>query len=268
MVSNNSACPAVKFDCVHVCIGQTCLLDNVCAAVPPGGATVLAGPNGAGKTTLLHCLIGKVAYRGTISVTNGKNGISPRIGYVPQRMSVDENMPLLVGEFLSMHLQRRPLWLGRAKRARQRAGELLSMTGAEALEKQRMGSLSGGELRRVLLSAALSGDPELLLLDEPAAGVDVRGENLFWEMLEAVRRKRNFTQLVVSHNLSLVAHYATHVICLNKNVISEGSPRETLTVATLTNLFGMPIHLYPDQCEISDEVCPQCGALTGESSHV
>ena len=125
-----------------------------------------------------------------------------------------------------------------------------------------MGDLSGGELRRVLLAAALGRNPELLVLDEPAAGVDVRGERLFWELLDEARRERGFTQIMVSHNLPLVAHYATHVICLNKTVCATGAPRVTLVSSTLMELFGVPIHLYPDQCDPEDPGCPQCGVVS------
>ena len=125
-----------------------------------------------------------------------------------------------------------------------------------------MGDLSGGELRRVLLAAALGRNPELLVLDEPAAGVDVRGERLFWELLDEARRERGFTQIMVSHNLPLVAHYATHVICLNKKVCATGAPRVTLVSSTLMELFGVPIHLYPDQCDPEDPGCPQCGVVS------
>lgn len=115
----------------------------------------------------------------------------------------------------------------------------------------------------MLLAAALGHEPELLVLDEPEAGVDFQGERLFWEVLDTARREYGFTQLMVSHNLPLAAHYATHVICLNKCVRAEGPPRTTLTAATLLNLFGVPIHLYPDQCDGADPACPQCGALHG-----
>ncbi|MEG6503072.1 metal ABC transporter ATP-binding protein, partial [Desulfovibrio sp. 1214_IL3152] len=93
------------------------------------------------------------------------------------------------------------------------------------------------------------------------AGVDVQGERLFWEVLDEARRQQGFTQLMVSHNLSLAAHYATHIICLNKRVCAEGAPHEALGASVLTQLFGMPIHLYPDQCAPDDPSCPQCGAV-------
>lgn len=154
--------------------------------------------------------------------------------------------------------QRSPLWLGLRRTERARAGRLLELVRAGHLADRRLGDLSGGELRRVLLAAALAREPELLVLDEPAAGVDVPGERLLWEVLDATRREQGFTQLMVSHNLPLAAHYATHVICLDKRVFAQGPPRSTLTSATLLHLFGVPIHLYPDQCGVGDPPCPQC----------
>ena len=73
--------------------------------------------------------------------------------------------------------------------------------------------------------------------------------------------EQGFTQIIVSHNLSLAAHYATHVICLNKKVCAEGAPHEALNASILMQLFGVPIHLYPDQCDSADPACPQCGAV-------
>ena len=124
-----------------------------------------------------------------------------------------------------------------------------------------MSDLSGGELRRVLLAAALAREPEILLLDEPAAGVDFQGERLFWEVLDNARQQQGFTQLMVTHNLPLAAHYADHVIGLNKKVIAQGPPQQTLLAPTLMKLFGVPIHLYPNQCEHPEAACNQCGAL-------
>lgn len=265
MTGAENCAPAVAFEHLSVRRGGRRILEDICASVPRGGNTVLIGPNGAGKTTLLLCLIGQVPYVGRIAAHCG-GAAGPRLGYVPQQLQMDGGLPLLVREFLALERQRRPLWLGLKKSARVQARRLLALVRAEHLENRRLGDLSGGELRRVLLASALGHEPELLVLDEPEAGVDVQGERLFWEVLDAARREYAFTQIMVSHNLPLAAHYATHVICLNKTVRAQGPPRDTLTAATLLDLFGVPIHLYPDHCDGADPACPQCGAMCGPLS--
>ena len=260
MANNSLLAPSVCFENVCLSRGGNRILNNICATAPAGGSTVLVGPNGAGKTTLLLCLIGEMAYTGCIQFAGLER--QPRMAYVPQQLIMDRSLPLRVCEFLALSRQRQPLWLGLRPWARNEGRQLLQMVKAEHLEQSRMGDLSGGELRRVLLAAALGRNPELLVLDEPAAGVDVRGERLFWELLDAARHERGFTQIMVSHNLPLVAHYATHVVCLNKTVCATGAPRATLTSSTLMELFGVPIHLYPDQCDPEDPGCPQCGVVS------
>lgn len=229
---------AVVFTDVSVRRGGLLILEGVRAAVPAGGCTVVVGPNGAGKTTLILALIGAVPYRGRISL-RGPQGRELRLGYVPQRLSPDRGMPLTVLELLVMGLQQRPLWLGLRRDLRERAVGLLESVRAGHLARRRVGDLSGGELQRVLLALALQQEPDLLVLDEPSAGVDVQGEHLFCELLEDLRRSRGFTQLMVSHDLGMAAHHATHVICLNKRVVAEGSPRATLNSAVLNALFGL-----------------------------
>lgn len=260
MANKSLLAPSVCFENVCLSRGGNRILNNICVTAPAGGSTVLVGPNGAGKTTLLLCLIGEMAYTGCIQFVGLER--QPRMAYVPQHLIMDRSLPLRVCEFLALSRQRQPLWLGLRPGARSEGRQLLQMVKAEHLEQSRMGDLSGGELRRVLLAAALGRNPELLVLDEPAAGVDVRGERLFWELLDTARRERGFTQIMVSHNLPLVAHYATHVICLNKTVCATGAPRATLTSSTLMELFGVPIHLYPDQCDPEDPGCPQCGVVS------
>ena len=255
----DTTAPDLVFDHVCVCRGGRLILEDVCATVPAGSSTVLVGPNGAGKTTLLLCLIGEMSYSGRIEAA-GQSGL-PRTAYVPQYLHMDASLPLRVGEFLALNRQRRPLWFGLSHSVRAEARRLLRMVQAEQLEDRRVSDLSGGEMRRVLLAAALGREPRLLVLDEPAAGVDVQGERLFWEVLDKVRMEQGFTQIIVSHNLSLAAHYATHVICLNKKVCAEGAPHEALNASILMQLFGVPIHLYPDQCDSADPACPQCGAV-------
>ena len=237
--------------------GRT-VLEGVSASLPEGGCTVFVGPNGAGKTTLLLCLLGEVPYAGSIRLSARCAG---RIGYVPQNLNYDVQTPVTVEEFLSLGISRRPLWFGFGKKALARTREALEQVGLPDCAKLRLGDLSGGQMRRVLLASALLRNPALLMLDEPAAGVDLKGERLFWEMLDNARRRCGLTIAMVSHNLPLAAHYATHVVCVHEGSVVEGPPRAVLTARNLIKIFGVPIHLYPDQCSEPHLQCPKCGAF-------
>jgi len=232
---------AVRFEQVTVERGGISILDAVSASVPKGSCTAIIGPNGAGKTTLLMALLGEIGYQGKIILGSGAN--PPRIGYVPQRLSFDRGMPLTVSEFLAMGFQKKPLWFGIVPGIHHRSREILAQVKAEHLATRKIGALSGGELQRVLLALALRQDPDLLVLDEPSAGVDFRGELIFCELLDTLRRSKGFTQLMVSHDLATVTHHANHVICLNRKVAAEGPPRLTLTPENLTAIFGMHMGL-------------------------
>jgi zinc transport system ATP-binding protein len=137
------------------------------------------------------------------------------------------------------------------------------------LENRKIGALSGGEMQRVLLALALGREPDLLVLDEPASGVDFQGEHVFCELLDRLRCEKGFTQLMVSHDLPTVTHHATHVICLNRKVAAEGAPREVLTTETLTAIFGLHMGLVDSRalpsgkCSCSSSCC----SCTGDSGH-
>ena len=251
---------AIRFDEVTVERGGISILDAVTAGVPKGSCTAIIGPNGAGKTTLLMALLQEISYSGSIVLGDGKRPL--RIGYVPQRLSFDRGMPLTVNEFLAMGFQKKPLWFGILPKINDRSREILAQVKAEHLARRKIGALSGGELQRVLLALALRQDPELLVLDEPSAGVDFRGELIFCELLDKLRINKGFTQLMVSHDLATVTHHATHVICLNRKVAAEGPPRLTLTPENLTAIFGMHMGLVrsramPDNRVVCSAPCCQ-----------
>jgi zinc transport system ATP-binding protein len=251
---------AVRFEEVTVERGGVSILDRVSATVPKGSCTAIIGPNGSGKTTLLLALLGEISYEGRIYTNT--NGPGPRIGYVPQRLSFDRGMPLTVSEFLAMGFQRKPLWFGICSGLQDRSRATLALVKAEHLAGRKIGALSGGELQRVLLALALLQEPELLVLDEPSAGVDFQGELVFCELLDRLRHAKKFTQLMVSHDLATVTHHATHVICLNRKVAAEGPPRQTLTSENLTAIFGMHMGLVsprsmPDNRAVCSAPCCQ-----------
>ncbi len=224
---------AVQFRDVSVHSGRVEILNSVWAQVPEGSQTIIIGPNGGGKTTLIRAMLKEAAYGGEIVFEPH----SPRLGYVPQRLDFDRNLPLNVSEFLSLGLTERPLWLGRPKGLLAKIEELLTEVGAAHLLNRRLGELSGGELQRVLLASALSLAPELLILDEPATGVDIYGEELLCEILEGF--KKRLTILMVSHDLPTARAHADWVICLNRRVIAQGPPENIFNSPALPATFGL-----------------------------
>lgn len=254
----------VQFRDLTVRRGGVVVLEKVNARVPSGGCTVIVGPNGSGKTTLLLALLGLLPSRGKV-IFEGES--RPKIGYVPQRLNYDRSLPLTVTEFLALGFTRRPIWTGVSKPVRQEARRLLSLVHAGGLCDRVLGVLSGGELQRVLLAQALARGPKLLILDEPADGVDFHGEQLFCELLDQLREKLKFTQLMVSHDLSMVTAHATHVICLNKKVLAEGSPNDVLRQETLTATFGL--HMGVPDFSISEQGLPSysCGCPKHGNNH-
>lgn len=213
------------------------VVQDVSFNIQEGGVTALIGPNGSGKTTLLKILLGILKPQtGTISVF-GKRPKAARedIGYVPQRFSFDRTFPLTVLEFLRFsHFECPP----------RKIEEYLDLLGMTRMRTALMGSLSGGQLQRVLLVRAMMHNPKILYLDEPAAGIDVGGEQTFYELVDRLHKQYKNTIVMVSHELDVVFRFATQVICLNKKLLCEGTPRDVLTHEMLDQIFGTGITLY------------------------
>jgi zinc transport system ATP-binding protein len=224
---------AVELFGVGATLGEFEALRDVTAAVPKGRQTVIIGPNGGGKSTLIHCLLGQIPYVGRIVFDPPR----PRLGYVPQRPDFDRSLPLSAIEFLALGASRRPIWLGVGKKAKAKIEAALGLVRAEALGRKPLGGLSGGETQRVLLAAALLNDPDILILDEPATGVDVYGEQLLCELLEGF--KGRFTVIAVSHDLATARAHGDWVVCLNRRVVAQGAPEEIFRPEILSAAFGL-----------------------------
>lgn len=185
------------------------VLHGVDLDVPAGAVVAVLGPNGAGKTTLLSAILGLVPFEGRIIAHWAASG---RIAYVPQQFQVDRTLPVTVADFLALTRQRRPVCFGLAPGTRRRIAKLLERVGLDGFANRALSALSGGELRRVLLANALDPLPELLILDEPASGLDERAAR--WLDGTLTSFKGEMTVLMVSHDSEQVRRVADRVTVL------------------------------------------------------
>lgn len=213
------------------------------------------GPNGAGKSVLLKCLMG--FYKVDSGIITRKKNL--RLGYVPQRLFVDPSIPISVRGFLS---------LGKKIKSSDidKVGEEVSVTG---IMSRQLSVLSGGELQRVLLARALLGNPELLVLDEPAQNLDVAGQLNFYRLIENIYKERNLSIIMVSHDLHMVMASTKKVICLFHHICCEGKPEEVSSHREFINLFGSDMsdmlkiythhHRHDHSLENSENIHDGCG---------
>ena len=213
------------------------LLDDVRLYVRRGSIHVIVGPNGAGKSTLLAAILGQIPFDGRIAMNWTGAGT---IGYVPQSFAVDPTLPVTVADFLALTRQRRPVCLGLTRGARIAIARLLDRVGLSGLERRPLAVLSGGELRRVLLAHALDPEPELLMLDEPTAGLDESAVQILDEILLASKRTGHTTVLMVSHDLEQVRRVADRVTVLDRRVVLEGSADVLATSSVRELLPAVP----------------------------
>ncbi|MEV4782963.1 metal ABC transporter ATP-binding protein [Burkholderia sp. LMU1-1-1.1] len=214
--------PALVFDHVSLQLGGVRILHDVTFRVEAGALHFLVGPNGGGKTSLARALLGQMPHAGDIML-DGK--VSGPIGYVPQSSEFDRNLPMTVDDVMALFNQRRPAFLGSSRSARAASARALKRTGVEAKGNQPFGGLSGGERQRVLLAQALNPAPWLLVLDEPATGIDEQGMRMVEEVVAEVNA-RGVTVLWINHNLEQVKRLATSVTVLNGRVVFHGAPAD------------------------------------------
>ncbi|MDB5309533.1 MAG: znuC [Gemmataceae bacterium] len=240
--------PLVTIRDLRVELGGHPVLNGVNADLARGKVTALIGLNGSGKTTLLRALVHEYSYRGQIRFHCGHDHSKPtpeHIGYVPQKLTLDARLPLTVKDLLALALSHRPLFLGISRRMVETIRQLLERVDmAHAMDRPVEG-LSGGQLQRVLLALALQPQPELLLLDEPAAGIDFRDQQKFYDLIANLNRTSGVTVLLVSHELSMVSRHSDHVLCLTDGKIQcQGPPKEILTPVNLARTFGADMQQF------------------------
>ena len=230
----------IELDGVGVTAGGEALLADVGFHIHCGQLTALVGPNGAGKTTLIKALLGLTPHTGVIRHVDaqGHDFPAPRIGYVPQQLPFDREMPLTVMDLMAGVLSRRPVWTGVSKRVRAQVKAALEQVEAGGLADRQLGRCSSGELQRVLLALALHPAPDLLVLDEPVSGVDQNGLKMFLDTVLRLKETHHMAILLVSHDLRLVREYADHVVLLDKTVLCQGAAETVFATPEFDAVFG------------------------------
>lgn len=229
--------PLIRCDALSVAYGSSFALENVTFHVRRGEFVGIVGPSGSGKTSLLRAITGSVpAARGSVELRAGT-----RVGYVPQVESVDWNFPITVAEVLTMTRTRR-LWPSITAQEREEMASVLASLGLEGLEHRHIRELSGGQQQRVFVARAMFGKPDVLLLDEPTSGVDVRTRHEILHLLHDLHDSGS-TIVLTTHDLNGLASHLPRLVCLNREVIADGPPRETLIPEVLERTYGAPLHV-------------------------
>jgi zinc transport system ATP-binding protein len=234
---------AVELAGVAFRYGDVTVLDGVDLRVERGDFLGVIGPNGAGKTTLLRVILGLVPPAGgTARLFGGPPAterVRRRVGYVPQQAAIDTTLPATVSEVVETGLGAALGWFApdRAE-GRRRVRTALEQVGLAARAATRIRTLSSGQRQRVLIARALVSDPELLLLDEPAAGIDADAQATLAGLLRRLHRERGVTVIMVSHDLAAVAREVATLACLNRRLVFHGPPGEFRADVAAAALLG------------------------------
>lgn len=233
-------------DSLTVRFGQLTALDKVSFGLAGGEFLAVVGPNGSGKSTLLRCLLGLLPFdSGSISILGQTPERLPsaRIGYVPQVKTLDRSFPASSCELVVSGLRRRWPWsVGRTEH--ELAEQALNQVGIGHLSHRALSALSGGELQRVYLARALARKPELLVLDEPATGIDATAEQDMYDILDRVNREQGVTILMVTHDWLAARHHCSHALLLKSQLIAFGKSQEALNNANMSRAFGHEGHSH------------------------
>ncbi len=223
--------PLLVVEELSIAFGEADVLQGLTFHVDRGDSLAIIGPNGSGKTVLFKALVGSIPFRGHIQWARGA-----RIGYVPQKLDLERDLPITGLDLLAA--KHRVLESGDDVDA------LVRRVGLDGQTHKPIGTLSGGQLQRLLVALALVGKPDVLLLDEFTAGVDAPGQERLSELVRSLQVEHGLTVLSISHDLSVVYRSATNVLCLARDHACMGPPRKILTPDLLAEIYGTPVEFH------------------------
>ena len=247
-MSENSV---IKIQDLHFSYGSPVILEDIQLDIKAKEFVGMVGPNGSGKTTLLKIILGLLnPDKGSVEVL-GKQPyqVVKEIGYMPQLTPFSRDFPISVEETVLMGRLGKTSSIGLfSKEDKQLAAESMEAVEVLDLRKPSIGSLSGGQLQRVLIARALACNPEIMILDEPTANVDMKVEKDIFDLLKKLNEK--ITIIVVTHDIGFISQYITKVACINRTLICH--PTSELTGETIENLYGTHVHMVHHQHEGED----------------
>lgn len=214
----------VEIDKLSYTYSGSLVLDNISFTTNEGDLLGMIGPNGAGKTTLFSCMLGLLGgYTGTIRIfgqdIKKETKVFKTIGYIPQRKMIERSFPATVEEIVSLGIT-----TGRIRA--ERIASALDTVGLLDQKERRVGELSGGQQQRVLIAKAIVNDPKLLILDEPATGIDLETQNKFYGLLKKLNQEKKITIIWASHDLDAVNKLASSVACINRSMFFHGKAQD------------------------------------------
>lgn len=232
--------PAIEADNLTVRFGDYIALKELTVVVPESAFVAVLGPNGAGKSTFLKACLGLVQpILGSLRLFNNPPDSLPAewLGYVPQIKTLDRTFPALAMELVATGLNR--TWPGRLRGDKKdKVVHALEQVGAGHLAERSLSRLSGGELQRIYLARGLIREPRLVLLDEPATGIDPAGEQDMFRVLESYQSKSQATILMITHDWHTAVHHASHILVLNRKAIGFGESSPELAETLSREAFG------------------------------
>ena len=229
----------IKIKDLGVSFGEQQVLENINLHIHCGQISAVIGRNGAGKSTLVKAILDEVPHTGEILFKNKMDNTIQglRIGYVPQTVNIDRTTPLSVYDMFQSFTGKLPI-LVKTKNEHEHVKAALAEFDVDGLIDQPVGTLSGGQLQRVLLAMAVHDTPNLLLLDEPVSGIDKNGMDDFYEKMQHLKETHDLAIILVSHDLDYVYKYADNVILIDKTVTAAGKPKQVFESEAFKRVFG------------------------------